>query len=99
VMTLSALPAGGRGGADLSHGLVGLWCDVDTADGVHESATPLPDRFKARRFLEMLAKPTLVINSGGGYHAYWMLERPVYAAGGFDCASALNRWNAGLQGA
>jgi hypothetical protein len=61
------------GGGDKSHcrELTALWADVDF------KTTPEPH---ARELLTSLSlQPSIVIESGGGLHAYWLLETPIHA--------------------
>ncbi len=45
-----------------------LWCDIDFKD------LPQPEAKKA--VWEFPARPSLVVESGGGYHVYWRLKEP-----------------------
>jgi len=50
----------------------GLFCEVDAKD--EEGSTPQLRKVKAlNRILDAPLAPTLLIDSGGGYHAYWYL--------------------------
>ena len=51
--------------------LVGLWADVDGKDFAGGAA----EAFK--RVKEFPIPPTIVIDSGHGYHCYWVLETPM----------------------
>lgn len=70
----------GRGAATDGYGLPCLFADIDTTDGLHkafkadQAGFPHPTREQALELAESFAPPTLVINSGGGLHAYWRLE-------------------------
>lgn len=93
--TMSTLPDSGRGGANLSAGLAGVWCDLDYQSETHK-AEELPTRDQVNEFLEHLPTPTLLVDTSGGLHAHWMLTRPAYAVDGVDFAAVLDRWHAGL---
>jgi hypothetical protein len=59
--------------------LPGLYFDLDLASGAHAASalphTPAP----AMGFLHALpAPPSLVLHTGGGLHAYWLFEEPLY---------------------
>lgn len=80
--TLNAKPAKGRGGADDVQQIGWLWADVDTADGEHKPAKdglPHPTREQAMDVLLAApwGPPTLTIDSGGGFHAYYVLLEPL----------------------
>jgi hypothetical protein len=47
----------------------GLWCDIDFKD--------VPKDQAAERLRQFPLRPSLVVNSGGGYHAYWVLKEPL----------------------
>ena len=43
-----------------------LWVDVDD-----------PDKAVIQRLFQSLIMPSIVVATGGGYHAYWLLEKPL----------------------
>jgi len=47
-----------------------LWCDVDVAKG-----SPAYDHFK-QIYKDFPLKPSILVESGGGYHLYWLLKEP-----------------------
>jgi hypothetical protein len=57
----------------------GLYFDCDLASGSHAtSALPATDA-EALAFLHALpAKPSLIIHTGGGLHAYWLFDTPIF---------------------
>jgi hypothetical protein len=57
--------------------LPGLYFDIDLAYGAHAaSALPATDT-EALAFLAAFpAKPSLILHTGGGLHAYWLFETP-----------------------
>ncbi|MBV9486449.1 MAG: hypothetical protein JO246_10360 [Frankiaceae bacterium] len=85
--TLAAEPKKGeRGGADLALLLPGLWSDLDYGTDGHKhdpnkhGGLALPAN--AEDALEViraaaLPPPTLVVKSGGGLYAWWLLDQPV----------------------
>jgi hypothetical protein len=47
-----------------------LWCDVDVIKG-----SPAYDHFK-QVYKDFSLKPSILVESGGGYHLYWLLKEP-----------------------
>ncbi|MGA2466423.1 MAG: AAA family ATPase [Thermodesulfobacteriota bacterium] len=47
-----------------------LWCDVDVVKG-----SPAYDQFK-QVYKDFPLKPSILVESGGGYHLYWPLKEP-----------------------
>jgi len=70
----------------------GVWADIDCQGGVHGmDAAKLPTHEQALGVLDEFSRqflcPTVVVNSGGGLHAYWLLDTPLlFAAGDFTRA-------------
>jgi len=56
--------------------LPALWVDIDCV----KQGIGGDEAFRALSHLPY--PPTIIINSGGGYHAYWMLEDPLDMSGG-----------------
>lgn len=68
---------GQRGSADDIIAVPGLWLDIDCAEGEH-SAKNLPTFEEASlKLLTAFLHPTILINSGGGLHAYWLFPELV----------------------
>lgn len=66
----------GRGKAADVVKITVLWADIDFGPG-HEKNVP-PDEAAARRILDRIPfPPSIVVNSGHGLHAYWLLVEPV----------------------
>lgn len=67
----------GRGKyADMA-GLASLRLEVDVAGPGHKAAKLPPDKETALRLLDGFApRPAVVVDSGGGVHAYWPLREP-----------------------
>ena len=71
-------PVKGRGAETDVIAIPGLWADIDCKEGTH-NATALPNRDDALDFLHNFhLRPSLVIWSGGGLHAYWLFQKPFY---------------------
>lgn len=67
---------GGRGSAMTAYGYRWLWADIDVSEGVHKSGHVLPTLKESVTFLhEMELPPSWLIHSGGGLHAYWLLDQ------------------------
>jgi len=64
-----------KGSADHAAVLVALWVDIDCEGdpGKRERALALLDTFELR--------PSILIDSGGGWHAYWLLTEPYALTG------------------
>lgn len=73
----SDAPRSGRGKADTISAIGALWFDFDIADPGHKQ-TRLPSSLdELNRLLDDLPiAPTALIHSGGGVHAYWLLDQP-----------------------
>jgi hypothetical protein len=56
----------------------GLWMDVDLATGSHKQTGVLPQALaEVLAFLDGLPRlPSLVVDTGGGAHAYWLFREP-----------------------
>jgi hypothetical protein len=54
-----------------SAGIAGLWLDLDVEPG------KLPSFAAAQEVAYALAEPTIVINSGGGWHCWYLLPEPL----------------------
>lgn len=100
---VSEVPRKGRAYNHDITALVALSLDIDVAGDGH-SKTNLPPTFDAARSLvaEMGLTPSMVINSGGGLHAWWIFAEPVIFLGEDgeldkklrnDVARLLKDWN------
>jgi hypothetical protein len=87
------LPDGARGGTEDCVGITCLWVDIDVAGPNHKDiAGVLPTLQQARELVSSFPiQPTIVISTGGGYHAYWPLDEVL---GRDDAAILLARWAA-----
>lgn len=57
----------------------GAWIDIDVAGEAHEKSNLPPDFETAWRILDECAyPPSLVVHTGGGLHAYWLVEGGLY---------------------
>ncbi len=58
--------------------LPGFWLDVDIKSGVHAEADLPATDADAQSFLDSLKlKPSLLVHSGGGIHAYFLFQEPL----------------------
>ncbi len=68
----------GRGGEENARLLPWLYVDIDTSDGKHHGDRPtkaqVAEMLKSGKVVQI---PSIVINSGGGLHAYWLLDTPL----------------------
>lgn len=72
----------GRGSAADTAAIVGLWLEIDingTPDGNGGVKSGVaPNRDKALRLAHAIAEPTVLVDSGGGIHAWWLADkRPI----------------------
>lgn len=65
-----------RGSETSAVAIPGAWIDIDTLEGVHKKQN-LPTKAEALALLDSLRlKPTLIVDSGGGLHPYWLTREP-----------------------
>lgn len=67
----------GRGKAADVVGCPGVWADLDFAAGAgkKKSRRKYPSREHAEQLIERLSlKPSLVVDTGGGWHVYWLFH-------------------------
>lgn len=87
----------GRVKAHETAALAGMWLDVDInggPDGKHGAAPTLDH---ALALVERVVVPTIVVNSGYGLHAWWLLDEPWIFANSYDrglAAQAAHQWQA-----
>lgn len=75
----------GRGSADDSAGLIGVWSDIDIEGPGHKAEDKYPKSHEdVYAILERVLEPTYLIWSGGGFHAWWLLHEPLIFAGELD---------------
>jgi hypothetical protein len=66
-----------RGGADQIDGITCLWFDLDIHSDQHDNKPVPANAEEARAFIETLPlPPSMIVDSGGGYHLYWILTEP-----------------------
>lgn len=70
--------APGRRGSNASARVLGgLWLDVDVAGPGHKKPRLPPDEPSALGLIDALPlKPSVVLRTGGGFHAWWFLKEP-----------------------
>ena len=68
--------------------LPGLWMDLDCDQG--PESKNLPTRERALQFLDWLpfGSPSVLVNSGGGFHAYFLFREPLFIRSSSDLAYA-----------
>lgn len=68
-------PPSGRGKAEAVDGISSLWADVDVAGPGHKKRNLPPTREAARGLLaEMPLEPSILLDTGGGLQAHWLLR-------------------------
>jgi hypothetical protein len=83
------LPPEQRGGeADVPNVQV-LWADIDHGTFGHKSATCPPTIADAYTLFADLPRPSMIVDSGGGLHPYWLLDRPLSTEQGKELNKAL----------
>jgi hypothetical protein len=95
-------PKKGRGTLADVRALCSFWIDIDIAGPAHKSATAYPPSVsEALRIVEaMPLRPSAVINSGNGLHAYWFFPEPLYLDSDdakADITDLRDRWKATCQ--
>ena len=82
--------------------LPGIWVDMDieTDKIEHEKGPYPPSREAAQQLCEQLFSPTLYVDSGYGYHAYWLFEEPWELSNKLDRQEAMGTtrgWQAQIK--
>jgi len=56
--------------------LPGLWADIDISGGVHDSGKNYPETLERAKslILQLPLYPSLLVETGGGLHAYWLFD-------------------------
>jgi hypothetical protein len=91
-VTLLGHQPSGRGDEDDAVWLPGVWADIDVngtpdgKDGVKTGAAPT--REVALELAHAVLEPTITVDSGGGVHAYWLLDEPLTLRDGTERADA-----------
>jgi len=87
----------GRGKLQHVAGIGALWCDIDVSGEGHQKQNLPQSTEEAQSILsEMPLAPSIVVHSGHGLHAYWLLQEPWIFAGDDDrqqAASLAKRWH------
>ena len=74
--TVNSIPKSGRGGSKLAGEILGVWLDIDFADGIAKDHR-YPPRDRLDDLLGQLPDPSALVETGGGLHAYWKLSEPL----------------------
>lgn len=72
-------PCAKRGGAKDATYLPCVTLDIDCADGGTHGDKKLPTKAQAYAWLKSgtLPMPSIIVDTGGGLHAYWLLDSPI----------------------
>jgi hypothetical protein len=65
-----------RARADQATAIAGLWLDADVDGGPDGKTGAIPDQPTAATLTEAIAPPTLLVSSGYGVQAWWLLDEP-----------------------
>ena len=64
-----------RGSEDTVVAIPGLWCDIDFADSEGKGKKKYPTaKFAYEKLRSMPLQPSVMVQSGGGIHPYWLFE-------------------------
>jgi hypothetical protein len=91
------LPERGRGSQGTQNdviALAGFVLDIDLSGGVHASDRLPSSEADVEGILSAGPDPTLVVSTGGGLHAWWLLERPFPTPGSEERRQAKNAFRA-----
>lgn len=87
-----------RGSASTAAVVPGVWLDIDFGTEGHEKEALPPNAEAAMGVIEkMPLVPSLIVHTGGGYHAYWIFHEPFAIetkAERLSLASIVRGWNA-----
>jgi len=87
----------GRGKLPDVAGIGGLWCDIDIRGESHDKENLPKNKDDGHSIIaEMPFAPSIIVDSGYGLHAYWLLHEPwVFASDTErqDAASLAKRWH------
>lgn len=73
------LPYNLRGSDDDIFAVTALWSDIDVKGQAHAQKNLPSSTDEAINFLETLKlKPSIIVGSGNGLHAYWLLDVPYF---------------------
>lgn len=75
-------PRSGRGGKEIIGAVPALWADIDIAGDGHSKKAYPPSYDAACEMLSLIGvRPSIVINSGYGLWAWWILREPILIGG------------------
>lgn len=73
------LPHNLRGGDEDVFAITALWSDIDIQGKAHAQKDLPVSMDEAVNFVELLTlKPSIIVGSGNGLHAYWLLDTPYF---------------------
>lgn len=76
-LAAKAGPSTERVTSSSASGLIGLWADIDYLDPLHAKPNLPKDADHALRIMEEFPlQPTLVVQSGHGFHCWWLFQEP-----------------------
>jgi hypothetical protein len=89
--------------AEQSAGITALWVDIDWADPVHKKSESLPPNKDAAIEIAMTCpmKPSIIVDSGHGLQAWWLLSEPwIFKSDSEreEAANLVHGWQRTVQG-
>ena len=88
-----------RGSAADVVSIPGLWADIDCGIGTHKSKHNLPPTLDDGLALLVSPKPTIIVATGGGLHAYWLFDTPwLFDRGDPAPARLMEAWTRRIEG-
>lgn len=92
-----------RAKSDQVLGITSFWADMDFAGEGHAEGSKYPPNYDACMTIldvELGIKPSMIVHSGNGIHAYWILDEPWIFKDDADrdkAASLMKQWQKNLQ--
>jgi len=76
-------------------GITCLWIDVDIAHATHQKGNLAPTWDAAYNLVFEEPYPSFIVNSGGGIHAYWILDRKYFPN---EIGEKVKKWQQSFAG-